>query len=156
MRQERFDEAGEQLRQALALDPEWGRGRHWLQLAQADRGSRQVREAAWDTARYREAEGVRAALVRARAGAAAQPGNASALVAWSRAALRADRAREARVAARAAVRADPANAAAYHALAAACQRLGRLEDRIVAMEGARAAGRGVEPRGTDPRSRSGG
>lgn len=139
-RQERWAEAGEHLRRALTLDPEWGRGRHWLQLAQADRGLGLISEARWDQERYREAEALRAALARRRFHSSRQSpataGDGARLVAWSRAALRAGRLREARAVARAAVRAAPDDPAAYRALAAACQRLGRLEDRIVAMEAA--------------------
>jgi tetratricopeptide (TPR) repeat protein len=159
IRQEQWVEAGEHLRRALALDPERGRGRHWLQLAQADRALGLVQEAAWDAARYREVEQVRADLVRARAAAAEEPANAHRLLAASSAALRAGRLREARVLARAAVRVHPRDAAAYQALAAACQRLGRLEDRIVAMEAARSVRTGSRKRrvgalwtGAPPRS----
>lgn len=136
IRQKAWSEAGEHLRRALALDPYWGRGRHWLQLAQADRALGLAKEAAWDAERYREGERGRVELEKARA--ASRSGDAGALVRWSTAARHEGRLREARAAARAAVRADPSSAPAYRALAAACQRLGRLEDRIVAMEAVRA------------------
>jgi tetratricopeptide (TPR) repeat protein len=138
LRRKQWVEAGEHLRRALALDPDWGHGRHWLQLAQADRGLGLAKEAVWDVARHAEVQDRRAALARARGAAA---GHGGSLLAWATAALRAGRDREARSVARAAVRDDPYDPDAYRALAAASQRLGRLEDRIVAMEAARKAGR---------------
>jgi Flp pilus assembly protein TadD len=136
VREQRWEEAGEQLRQALALNREAGPGPLWLQLARVDRALGRTLEARWDVARYREAKAQQVELARRRADAAAQPLDGRRKVQWVQSALGADRPREARAAARAAIRLSPADPAAYRALSAACQRLGRLEDRIVAMEAA--------------------
>jgi tetratricopeptide (TPR) repeat protein len=138
IRQNRWEEASTHLRRALSLDEMWGRGRLWLQLAQADRALGQALEAGWDVERYRTLEDARSALARRGADARVHPGDGTRLVAWSRSALRANNVAVARSVARAAVRVAPADPTAYLALATACQRLGRLEDRIVAMEAAAA------------------
>jgi Flp pilus assembly protein TadD len=134
VRQGRWEEAGTHLRRALSLDELWGRGRLWLQLAQADRALGHSLEAGWDVSRYRVLEDSRSELARRAAEVGSHPRDGTRLVAWSRAALRANNVAVARSVARAAVRVAPDDPAGYLALATACQRLGRLEDRIVAME----------------------
>jgi tetratricopeptide (TPR) repeat protein len=134
-RQQRWEEAGDALRRALALAPE--RDDLWLQLARADRALGRTLEARWDLRRYQEWAARRTEIARRKEDAAAHPHDAARHLAWARAALKGARLNQAQAGARAAVRLAPKDPAGYRALAAVCQRLGRLEARIAAMEAAR-------------------